>query len=52
MVLQEREAGHVPDADIGMKFAVGHVAGGVMVVPVTVDEHPLLGKIEQYVPQL
>ena len=50
-VMQERDAGHVPDADIGMKLAVGHVAGGVMEVPVTVDEHPVPGVFEQYVPQ-
>ena len=50
MLMQEREAGHVPDADIGMKLAVGHVAGGVMEVPVTVDEHPVPPVVEQYVP--
>ena len=48
VVMQERVAGHVPDVDIGMKLAVGHVAGGVM-VPVTVDEHPVPPEFEQYV---
>ena len=40
-VLHERVAGHDPDAGTGIKLAIGHVAGGVMEVPVTVDEHPV-----------
>ena len=48
-VLHERVAGHDPEAGTGIKLAIGHVAGGVMEVPVTVDEHPGSGEVEQYV---
>ena len=52
VVMQERDAGHVPDVDTGMKLAIGHVAGGVMEVPVTVDEHPVDRVFEHVVPEV